>query len=153
MNYKAISKTLLIVAIVVILVIAGVAVWFLFLQQPQEITATIDLYIGVVDPPGISSGESATLRLIVTPANQTFKVGDVIKIVLHNNNTYPEIHGFEIKVGDSSIGTIQATAGSTNEILIKLDKAGTYSAFCLTFCGEYHLREDYMINVKLFEVK
>jgi heme/copper-type cytochrome/quinol oxidase subunit 2 len=150
MDYKAISKTLLIVAIVVVIAVAAVAVWFLFLQPPPSPKATIDLYIGAT-PGAPKEGDAAELYLIVTPANQKFKVGDYVKIVLHNNNTFPNPHAFSINVGGVSVTTISASVGKTAEITIKLERAGVYTATCTTFCGAWHTTANKMVNVVLFE--
>jgi heme/copper-type cytochrome/quinol oxidase subunit 2 len=151
MDYKAISKTLLIVVIVVVIAVAAVAAWFLFLQPPPPPKATIDLYIGAT-PGAPKEGDAAELYLIVTPANQKFKVGDYVKIVLHNNNTFPNPHAFSINVGGVSVTTISASVGKTAEITIRLDKAGVYTATCQTFCGAWHTTANKMVNVVLFEV-
>jgi heme/copper-type cytochrome/quinol oxidase subunit 2 len=151
MDYKAISKTLLIVAIVVVIAVAGVAVWFIFLQPQPSPKATIDLYIGAT-PGAPKEGEAAELYLIVTPANQKFSVGDYVKIVLHNNNTFPELHAFSINVGGVSVATISALVGKTTEITIKLERVGVYTAICQTFCGVWHTTANKMVNVVLFEV-
>ena len=151
MDYKAISKTLLIVAIVVVIAVAAVAVWFFVLQPPPSPKATIDLYIGAT-PGAPKEGDAAELYLIVTPANQKFKVGDYVKIVLHNNNTFPNPHAFSINVGGVSVTTISASVGKTAEITIKLERAGVYTATCQTFCGAWHTTADKMVNVPLFEV-
>jgi heme/copper-type cytochrome/quinol oxidase subunit 2 len=151
MDYKAISKTLLIVAIVVVIAVAAVAVWFLFLQPPPPPKATIDLYIGAT-PGAPKEGDAAELHLIVTPANQKFSVGDYVKIVLHNNNTFPDPHAFSINVGGVSVATISASVGKTAEITIKLERAGVYTATCQTFCGAWHTTANKMVNVVLFEV-
>jgi heme/copper-type cytochrome/quinol oxidase subunit 2 len=153
MDYKAISKTLLIVAIVVVIAVAAVAVWLFVLQPPPSPKATIDLYIGAT-PGAPKEGDAAQLYLIVTvtPANQKFSVGDYVKIVLHNNNTWPNPHAFSINVGGVSVTTISASVGKTAEITIRLDKAGVYTATCTTFCGAWHTTTDKMVNVVLFEV-
>jgi heme/copper-type cytochrome/quinol oxidase subunit 2 len=182
MNYKAISKTLLIVAIVVIAIAAGIATRVIFLQSPLTetktvimtttvtatttltverpilitptpcpIVATIDLYIGAT-PGAPKEGDAAQLYLIVTPANQKFKVGDYVKIVLHNNNTWPNPHAFSINVGGVSVATISASVGKTAEIMIRLDRIGVYTATCITFCGVWHTTTGKMVNVPLFEV-
>jgi heme/copper-type cytochrome/quinol oxidase subunit 2 len=150
MDYKAISKTLLIVAIVVVIAVAAVAAWFIILEPPPP-KATIELYIGAT--PGVpKEGDAAELYLIVTPANQKFSVGDYVKIVLHNNNTWPNTHAFSINVGGVSVATISASVGKPTEIIIKLERAGVYTATCLTFCGVWHTTTDKMVNVPLFEV-
>jgi heme/copper-type cytochrome/quinol oxidase subunit 2 len=151
MDYKAISKTLLIVAIVVVIAVAAVAAWFLFLQPQPSPKATIDLYIGAT-PGAPKEGDAAELYLIVTPANQKFSVGDYVKIVLHNNNTWPNPHAFSINVGGVSVATISASVGKPTEIIIKLERAGVYTATCTTFCGVWHTTTDKMVNVVLFEV-
>ena len=151
MDYKAVSKTLLIVAIVVVIAVAGVAVWFIFLQPQPSPKATIDLYIGAT-PGAPKEGEVAELYLIVTPANQKFSVGDYVKIVLHNNNTWPSPHAFSINVGGVSVATISASVGKPTEIIIKLERAGVYTATCTTFCGVWHTTVNKMVNVVLFEV-
>jgi heme/copper-type cytochrome/quinol oxidase subunit 2 len=151
MDYKAISKTLLIVAIVVVIAVAAVAAWLFVLQPTPPPKATIELYIGAT--PGVpKEGDAAELYLIVTPANQKFSVGDYVKIVLHNNNTWPEPHAFSINVGGVSVATISASVGKSTEIIIRLDKAGVYTATCTTFCGAWHTTTDKMVNVVLFEV-
>ena len=151
MDYKAISKTLLIVAIVVVIAVAAVAVWFIILQPQPSPKATIELYIGAT-PGAPKEGDASELYLIVTPANQKFSVGDYVKIVLHNNNTWPEPHAFSINVGGVSVTTISAPVGKTTEITIKLERAGVYTATCTTFCGAWHTTTDKMVNVVLFEV-
>jgi heme/copper-type cytochrome/quinol oxidase subunit 2 len=137
MDYKAISKTLLIVAIVVVIAVAAVAAWLFVLQPPPPPKATIELYIGAT-PGTPKEGEAAELYLIVTPANQKFSVGDYVKIVLHNNNTWPSPHAFSINVGGVSVATISASVGKSAEITIKLERAGVYTATCTTFCGAWH---------------
>jgi heme/copper-type cytochrome/quinol oxidase subunit 2 len=151
MDYKAVSKTLLIVAIVVVIAVAAVAVWFIILQPQPSPKVTIDLYIGAT-PGAPKEGDAAELYLIVTPANQKFSVGDYVKIVLHNNNTFPELHAFSINVGGVSVTTISASVGKTTEITIKLERVGVYTATCQTYCGAWHTTANKMVNVVLFEV-
>ncbi len=152
MDYKAISKTLLIVAIVVVIAVAAVATWLFVLQPPPPPPkATIELYIGAT-PGAPKEGDAAELYLIVTPENQKFSVGDYVKIVLHNNNTWPSPHAFSIDVGGVSVATISASVGKSTEIIIKLERAGVYTATCTTFCGVWHTTTDKMVNVPLFEV-
>jgi len=151
MNIKAISKTLLIVIIAVIIIIAGVAAFFLFQPQEQQITATVNLEIRA--PTGKTSGDNAEFELYSDSANKTFKVGDVIKIVLTNNFDYPlGQHAFSLSIGGKQIAQISASTNGKGEITIKLDTAGTVLATCLTFCGAWHTVEGKMVNVPIFNV-
>ncbi len=150
MNLKAISKTLLIVIVVVVIAIAGVAAYFVLTPSAPPVAGTIDVYVGFE---GIKEGADAKLFWIVQPSSATFKVGDRVKIVLHNNNTYPSPHSFAIIGPDGAqIAQISATAGATREVTITLDKPGTYVINCLTFCGAWHTTVGKMQNVPLLTV-
>lgn len=155
MDFKAISKTILIIIVAVIIIVGAVAAFFL-LQQPTEVqvAGTINLYIGIGED-GIAEGPEATLYIIVTPANQTFKVGDNIKVVFNNNNTYPpDEHIFRISDPDGAkVADIGAKPGETKEIIITLEKAGEYKLTCLTFCGAWHTFPGKMVNVLLVKAE
>ncbi len=150
MNLKAISKTLLIVIVVVVIAIAGVAAYFVLTPTAPPVAGTIDVYVGFE---GIKEGTDAKLFWIVKPSGATFKVGDRVKIVLHNNNTYPSPHALAIIGPDGAqIGQLSAAAGATREVTITLDKPGTYIVNCLTFCGAWHVEKGKMQEVPLLRV-
>ena len=150
MDIKAVSRTLLIVIIAIIVIIAGVAAFFLS-QQPQQITATVNLEIKA--PTGKTSGDSAELELYSDSVNKTFKVGDVIKIVLTNNFNFPlGEHAFRLTLGGKEIATIRAPSNGKGEVIVKLDTSGQVLATCLTFCGAWHTEIGKMVNVVIFNV-
>jgi heme/copper-type cytochrome/quinol oxidase subunit 2 len=148
MNIKAISRTLLIVIIVVIIAVAGIAGYFLSLMQQAPPKATLTVYVGHAG----GSGDQSELYWIVTPANQTFKVGDRIKIVLNVNYTnYPTgLHGFAIlDPNGNQIASLATNVGGTTDTVITLNVAGTYKINCLYFCGTWHALNGKMQNVVL----
>jgi heme/copper-type cytochrome/quinol oxidase subunit 2 len=98
------------------------------------------------------SGDQSELYWIVTPANQTFKVGDRIKIVLNVNYTnYPTgLHGFAIiDPNGNQIASLATNVGGTTDTVITLNVAGTYKINCLYFCGTWHALNGKMQNVVL----
>jgi len=148
MNIKAISRTLLIVIVVVIIAVAGIAGYLLSTSQQAPPKATISVYVGHAG----GSGDQSQLYWIVMPENQTFKVGDRIKIVFNNNYTFPSLHGFQIMdPNGNQIASLSAGPNGKAETVITLSVAGTYKINCPYFCGPWHNEQGKMQGVTLLK--
>jgi len=148
MNIRAISRLTVVLIVIIVIIVAGVGAYFLTMRGPSEqVTATINVYVGYV---GEKEGNNAQLFWIVTPANQTFKVGDKIKIVFNNNNTFPTPHGFYITdPKGAQIGSVYTNPNQSASTVITLSSAGRYAIWCLYFCGAWHALQGKMQNVTL----
>jgi heme/copper-type cytochrome/quinol oxidase subunit 2 len=156
MKSKAISRNVIVV-IVVVVILAGVAAYLaqFYLAPPSSSgagkTLTVNIYIGVNKTTSSNPQDYGRYLIVQLPANATFKAGEQVQIILHNNDTFPNPHVFAIYLNGNFVTTVQANAMSTGSVTVTL-QAGTYTISCQIYCGAYHLVVGKMQNVMLFSV-